>query len=86
MEEMEDIPALCSANLAPTRSECFRNLSVQFITQVDWLSALGQSEVPHDDAAAAVDVVVVLWYAPPPTSHRPYPAISLITVFPSFPA
>lgn len=29
-----DIPALCSANLAPTLSECFKNLSVQFCTQV----------------------------------------------------
>jgi hypothetical protein len=34
-----DLPALCSANLAPTLSECFRNLSVQFITHVDCLSA-----------------------------------------------
>ena len=27
-----DAPALCSANLAPTRSEYFKNLSVQFNT------------------------------------------------------
>ena len=29
-----DSPALCSANLAPTRSECFKNLSAQFWTHV----------------------------------------------------
>lgn len=28
-------PALCSANRAPIRSECFKNLSVQFWTHVD---------------------------------------------------
>lgn len=27
-----DVPALCSAKRAPTRSECLRNLSVQFNT------------------------------------------------------
>ena len=31
------LPALCSANLAPTLSECFKNLSVQFWTQVVWI-------------------------------------------------
>ena len=29
-----DSPELCSANLAPTRSECLRNLSVQLSTHV----------------------------------------------------
>lgn len=34
MRRGRNIPALCSANLAPTLSECFKNLSVQFWTQV----------------------------------------------------
>lgn len=40
-----DIPALCSANRAPTRSECFKNLSVQFSTQVFYtLSAISSAK------------------------------------------
>ena len=31
-----DAPAFCSANRAPTLSECFKNLSVQFITHVSY--------------------------------------------------
>ncbi len=30
--EDSHVPAFCSANRAPTRSECFRNLSVQLRT------------------------------------------------------
>lgn len=46
-----NVPALCSANRAPIRSECFRNLSAQFITHCscgNGMSKRGQSGGPKE--------------------------------------
>lgn len=51
-----DSPALCSANLAPILSECFKNLSVQFCTHVFWDSAIA----PYCSSSVLCIAIVVI--------------------------